>query len=146
MWWRWIAGMLLVTGLGGCLLSETLDSSYDDMADARKKGGIGNGWIPEWLPASTRAIREVHNVDNNLQLIAFKIEPGQSWPLPDGCRSIAPESLAPMRFSRSWAPSIDELRRAHVFYHCPSAPAGDGWFIAIDAKQASVVMWTAWYE
>ena len=127
-------------------MGETPESSYDDMADARKKGGIDRGWIPEWLPASTYAIREVHSIDSNLQLLAFRMAPAQAWPLPNRCQQMAAEDVASMPFSRRWAPGIDELRQTHEFHRCPATHAGDGWFIATDPKRASVVMWTAWYE
>lgn len=146
MGWRWMALTLMAASLGGCLLGETPESTYDDMADARKKGGIDSGWIPEWLPASTRAIREVHSIDTNLQVLVFQMAPGQAWTLPDGCQRIAAKDLASMPFSRRWMPDIDEMRQTHEFHRCPATYAGDGWFIARDPTRASVVMWTAWYE
>lgn len=140
---RWIALLLMTASLCSCLSGETLEASYADMSEARKEGGVGRGWIPEWLPTSSRSLREVHNLDSNRQLLAFQWQAGQAWSLPDGCQRITSKDLAPIPFSRTWTPKDEEIRDSYDLYRCDPEHAELGWFIAMHREQSSAVMWSA---
>jgi len=64
---------LLVAGcltLGAC--SDRLSSDYATFDQAREQGGVGRGWIPEYLPPSSVEIREVHDLDTNEMWCTFE--------------------------------------------------------------------------
>ena len=50
------------------------ESHYRNMRAAQADTAVERGWIPEWLPVSTRDIRETHNLDTNQIWISFKFE------------------------------------------------------------------------
>jgi hypothetical protein len=49
--------------LAGC--GEQIETSYGSMAEARRANAVTRGWIPPFLPASSSAIHEVHDLDTN---------------------------------------------------------------------------------
>ncbi len=117
--------------LSGCLLSDTLDASYDSMAEAISKEAIAKGWIPEWLPEGAINIREVHNLDTNTSALAFDIPPRARWTLPEHCRPVGFTDTVPSVFNRSWWPSNDSLAASYNFFQCKADASPDFAFVAI---------------
>jgi hypothetical protein len=60
----------------GC--SERIESYYRSLDDAQKEGAISRGWIPDFLPASTRAIHEIHNPASPRTWSAFEFSAADS--------------------------------------------------------------------
>lgn len=113
--------VVLLLSVTGCL-DTTLDVSYSSMGDAVADGAVDRGWIPEWIPANARNLREVHDLDNNLSALAFEIPPRTHWPLPDGCITVRFAQTPPNHFSRDWWPSRKELEREYAFFECRRDP------------------------
>lgn len=91
------------------------------MAQAERVGAIEAGWIPDWIPGGATDIHEVHDLDTNESMLAFKLPADAPWPLPSHCRPVAHDEIGPPRFSRSWWPSPEELAGSYSFHRC----AGD---------------------
>ncbi len=69
---RWIAiavcCVLLVLGAAWFLHRHDTEAVYATRADAEKHGEFTRGWLPEFLPASSRNIR-----------MAYDLSPSESW-------------------------------------------------------------------
>ena len=69
-------GIVLCVGLASILVAgcgDRSESFYSSLADADKAGAITHGWIPDdLLPASSRAIHEVHEVSPSTEWCAFE--------------------------------------------------------------------------
>src|ERR1700687_308581 len=75
--------LLLVTILCvTCVLiachGDRRESFYPSLADAKKDGAIDRGWIPDFLPASSRTIHEVHDLSPSTTWCAFEFLPNDS--------------------------------------------------------------------
>lgn len=94
----------------GC--GDHQESFYPSLAEADKDGAITRGWIPDDLvPASSRAIHEVHELSPSTEWCAFEFLPPDSQRLRSNLKSVdllpAPVRRVP-RPGVSWWPSILE--------------------------------------
>jgi hypothetical protein len=70
------AFVLAVATTSGCGdMSDTVDRRYATLADARREGLFGRGWLPDVLPPSARAIRTVNNLDLDTSSGEFSLAP-----------------------------------------------------------------------
>ena len=72
---------VLCVGLASVLLacsSDRRELFYASLADADKDGGITRGWIPDFLPGSSRAIHEFHEISPSTEWCAFEFLPTDS--------------------------------------------------------------------
>jgi hypothetical protein len=68
--------VLAVATLCGCGdVAYKVDLTYATLADARREGLFGRGWLPDVLPPSARAIRTVNNLDLDTSSGEFSFEP-----------------------------------------------------------------------
>lgn len=56
----------------GSLDQETQLSHYANLPAARQSGIIERGWVPEFLPAGSKDITEIHNLDTNTVTGTFR--------------------------------------------------------------------------
>ena len=83
--------VVLCVGLTSVVLacsSDRHESFYPYLADAKKNGAIDHGWIPEFLPESSRAIHELHHISPSTTWCAFEYLPSDSKGLQKTLRSI----------------------------------------------------------
>jgi hypothetical protein len=79
--WMSLVLALLCVGLTFVLFacqSDRRESFYPAFADAEKGGAITRGWIPSFLPESSHAIHEVHDMSPSTEWCAFEFSPGDS--------------------------------------------------------------------
>lgn len=101
--------ILCVTcGLIACH-GDRRESFYPSLADAKKDGAIDRGWIPDFLPASSRTIHEVHDISPSTTWCAFEFLPNDSQGLRKSLKSLdAP--VPPVRSvpgpGKSWWPAV----------------------------------------
>lgn len=108
---------LLAIGTAGCRL-ERSEVSYADMSEAVEHGAVESGWIPDWIPSTATRIREIHDLDTNESMMSFDLPVSASWHLPLDCTQVRYEDVGRPRFSRSWWPSVEELKSGYMFYRC----------------------------
>ena len=116
MCWLRPKALLLVTVLSvglGCVLiachDDRRESFYPSLADAKKDGAIDRGWIPDFLPASSRAIHEVHDISPSTTWCAFEFLPADSQGLRNSLKRV--DELAPSvrrlpSPGESWWPAV----------------------------------------
>jgi len=84
--------VLLISILIGCRSSHDQESFYPVLANAKKDGAIDRGWIPEFLPDSSRSIHEVHDLSPSTVWCAFEFDPADAGNLRRNLKSL--DSLA----------------------------------------------------
>ena len=105
---------LLCVGLV-CLLAachnDRRESFYPSLAEAKKDGAIDRGWIPYFLPESSRGIHEVHDVSPSTTWCAFEFAPSDSQGLRKSLQSVdaqAPTVRHVPSPGKSWWPAVLE--------------------------------------
>ena len=103
---------VLCVGLACVLVachSDRRESSYTSLADAKKDGAIDRGWIPDFLPESSRAIHEVHDISPSTTWCAFEFFPSDSQGLRKSLKSVgelAPSVTRVPKPGESWWPAV----------------------------------------
>lgn len=82
-----ISCLFLSLILVGCH-SHDQDSFYAVLADARKAGEIDRGWIPDFIPGSSRSIHEVHDLSPSKVWCAFEFDPSDTGSLRSNLKSV----------------------------------------------------------
>jgi hypothetical protein len=77
-----IASVLL-----GCR-GDRRESFYPSLADADKEGAITRGWIPDFLPGSSRSIHEIHEMSPSTEWCAFEFSTSDPQSLQKNLRSV----------------------------------------------------------
>ena len=72
-------GALAVLGAGAYTLAhdEQPVAQYRDLASARADGAVARGWLPAFLPPSSRDLREVHDLDTGGRWLTFRADSGE---------------------------------------------------------------------
>lgn len=127
----------LMTLALGC--GETRSSSYPSREAAVADGAILRGWLPEWLPASSSAIEEWHDLDTNRTLASFSYGQGDQPRLPPECRTVEPIG------ARAWAERFAEGSKPEAVevFDCPEEETGGSRLklrVGIDATKRRVFL------
>lgn len=138
---RWSVLALFALGalLSGCVdtLSEV---SFATAREARDAGYVDKGWIPSWLPDSATDIREAHDLDTSVSLLAFSVPDARALVLPDTCRPVEFAQTYPALLRRSWWPDDESLRSSYAFFRC-TADATQYRFVGVSLQQTRVLHW-----
>jgi hypothetical protein len=94
----------LTCALAGCR-SDRTESFYPSLAEADKDGAITRGWIPdEFLPQSSRAIHEVHDLSPSSEWCAFEFVPTDSQNI---LRNLKGVDVLPPSIGRVPSPGVE---------------------------------------
>ena len=87
-----ITGIILASVLvrGWCHYAENPKSYFASYNDAEKSGIMKRGWIPTYIPKSSLAIKETHNLDINSVEMSFNFTPGDSDDVEKNCVGAEP--------------------------------------------------------
>lgn len=105
---------LLCIGLVCCLVachSDRRESFYPSLADAKKAGAIDRGWIPDFLPESSRGIHEVHDLSPSTTWCAFEFLPSDSQELRKNLKGVDAHLPTVRRVpspGKTWWPAVLE--------------------------------------
>ena len=133
-------GTLFVMIVGTVSCSERREVFFANGDAARRSGTVERGWFPDWLPNDARDIREVHDVDTNQVLAAFRIDTDASRILPPACAQTPRETLEPVPFSVAWwpndVPPSSLVTHRHVYYRCK-----DDAYVAVSTSDGQFYYW-----
>lgn len=142
--WLPLQSLALCIALGGCLLTDNFDASYDSMAGAIAEGAVRKGWIPAWVPRDATDLREVHNLDTSSSALAFDLPEGTRWQLPADCRPINFRDTVPPSPRRRWWPSDATLAKSYAFHECKAEASPDHTFVGLRADGRHGLHWRAY--
>lgn len=64
---------------------------------------IEKGWLPEWLPESATDIREAHNLDTNLVIVRYNLDPAQAEALTSNTETASSDvEISPALCGADW--------------------------------------------
>jgi len=133
----------LVTSCG-----DRHESFYPSLSDAQRGGEITRGWIPTYLPQSSRSIHELYYLSPSTEWCSFEFAPSDSQSLRKNLTSVSalPRAVERVPAPRvSWWPSdltgnidIQKARRSgfelYVVEEPDTAVSTGIWLFAIDWK------------
>jgi hypothetical protein len=93
--------------VGGC--DDNRDLTYSALADAVKAGESDRGWIPDYLPKSSRAIHLIEQDSPSKEWCGFEFLPTDSQSLRETLKSVAalPPSVRRVPIpAASWWPAM----------------------------------------
>jgi hypothetical protein len=93
--------------LAGC--DESRDLFYSDLTAAAKAGELNRGWIPDYLPKTSRAIHLVELDSPSKEWCGFEFVPADSQSLRETLKSVAalPPSVRRLPSpGKSWWPAV----------------------------------------
>jgi hypothetical protein len=139
-----VTGLVLLAAVGcDSPVGPNMESSseYASRDAALASGGVAKGWLPPFLPASARRIREVHNLDSNQVRVWFDYAEHDAATMLASCRRVDLVALReqPAAFRR------DDSRRTTPVdvtdgYRCRTSGAGD-WYLALDRHAGAAFCW-----
>ena len=126
--------------LAGCGPSYERTEHYPTREDAVRAGAFSRGWLPQWLPASSREIWETHDQDSNDLYLKFECDKPEieSFLKAAGATPIAERERPQLPIiSESWWPKELPLT------HCYHVEHGEGKAVLVlDATMSTVVLWS----
>jgi len=134
------AAVLLVLSTMTVACSESMEESYATLAEAQAAGAIERGWLPTWLPASSTAIHEMHDLDSNISALSLKFSGSEGWKPPASCRHVSPTDVPPQRMSRNWptdVPTGGLVTHRHRYYVCEEGTA----YLAVNGSSGELYFW-----
>jgi hypothetical protein len=130
--------LVLCVATAGCAWIEQPSSHFTDREEALEAGMFAKGWLPEWLPASAKNLREKHNMDTNASVLRFEFNASTDEP-PFGvaCESTTPDRIARPRVDAWWWPDTDALLSMPKLYECRD----DSGYFTIPAEGDIAYFW-----
>lgn len=114
--------LLATTLLWLVACSERQENSYASFAEAQSSGAITRGWVPTWLPPTTTAITELHDIDTKRFMVRFAFPQKSAVPLPAGCVRVSPFAPPAPPFLSTWwpadVPASHLSTHRHSFFQC----------------------------
>ncbi len=85
------------------------ESFYSSLADADRDGAITRGWIPDFLPKSSKSIHEIHRIEHPRTWCACEFLPSDSEALRrnlQGIDALPPSLTRVLSPGVSWWPAV----------------------------------------
>jgi hypothetical protein len=98
---KWSFGILIFLCLVAaftlrvCHEMDFSDSAYTNLAEAHSAGAAQKGWLPDFLPPSTRDIRLRDNVSTNQLWMSFKMDSDDTQALFEHCMKVSRNEIRP---------------------------------------------------
>ena len=89
---------------------DELDAFYESKEAVKKStephgfNAFQRGWIPKWIPESSRDIKEAHNLDSNAQVLTLRFSTDEDWDVPSICSPTTIYKVESPRIKRPWWP------------------------------------------
>jgi hypothetical protein len=89
IWWSFATLIIfIVLLLSWCQYTENPRSYFATYEDAKNSGIMDAGWMPTYIPRSSKEIHETHNLDTNAVHMSFKYSQGDTQKLEKNCYKI----------------------------------------------------------
>lgn len=142
-----VAALCLSALLFGC--GHDRSTFYRSLADADKAGEMNRGWIPDFLPKSSRSIRQVYDLSPSREWCEFEFQPGDSQALRDNLKEVQTPPAVIVNVPNphvSWWPELLEgnldgnrIRalgfRLYVLVTPATSVTTETWLFAIDSQK-----------
>lgn len=132
-----VVGALCVV-IGACAWIEEPSSRFSDRKDAEESELFAKGWLPEWLPPSSKNLREKHNLDTSVSILRFEYSvSNDAPPFGDACEPTTKEFVESPRLDAWWWPETVTIRSMPRLYDCRN----DSGYLAVPADGGVAYFW-----
>lgn len=132
-----VIGGLCAT-MSACAWIEEPYSHFSDRQEAVDAEMFAKGWLPEWLPASSKNLREKHSVDTSVSILRFEYAvSADAPPFGDACVPTTWEFVESPRLDAWWWPDAVTLRSMPQLYDCRN----ESGYLAIPADGGIAYFW-----
>lgn len=136
-----------ITAYAAAVRTENVVETHPTYADALRGGARERGWLPDFVPATATAIREVHNLDSGEQWLRFVLPRAELDALAARVPAIPPGGAParhrrPPRWSGTWVSEAGGPARDSVSHHQAAGRDGRLWCIVVDRRDSTVYGWT----
>lgn len=120
--------MLALLAAAGC--SDRYEASYGTYAEAKSRGALESGkWLPGFLPASAKEIREEHDIDTNELWVAFSFV---EFNAPASCSHSIDGAVLDEGAPRWWLQAARQLGPSPRAYACTESTELGGYWARSD--------------
>jgi hypothetical protein len=129
----------------GCSGSDIVQMDFRDLSEAKEEGVLREGgWLPQFLPSTSKNIRLRYDVDTNEVWVAFQWDGAQLQPFDAQCTRISSGELTLARKRpRTWWPTF--LSKESATTPTPTAfeyfKCSDGGFAALSSRDENSYYW-----
>ena len=144
---RSVAAALTVMTLAACdgLGSSALDSTYANLDELKSDGAMERGWVPLWVPQTSRIILESHDVDTSVSSLRLSFAPTEGWSVPSTCAPAAADALPMPRLKPLWwprgVPSAKGEGAKFAYFKCAGSSKTLVESLAVDSKSGDLLYW-----
>ncbi len=139
--WSIVIGLAILTN---CKRMESNENYYVDYEAAMKAGEISRGWIPDYMPKSSKEIRLKYNIDTNQVWLFFRLNSSDVGLLLQSCEESTQNEIKYPHESPNWwskdlrivSTDKKKLQSSFLFLKC-----NDGGSIAINDKRNQAYYW-----
>ncbi len=141
------ASILALSGLVACD-STVKSASYASVSEVQRDSAVERGWIPSWIPHTSRAILETHDLDTSVSSLRLSFSLKEGWSIPDTCTKVTADELPKPRLKPSWwprgVPSAKGGGASFVYFRCRSDSKYLFDSLAIDGKNGELLYWRSY--
>jgi hypothetical protein len=125
--------------LVACAWIEQPGSYFANRREAENAKMFATGWLPKWLPASSKNLREKHDIDTNASILRFEYDTTkETAPFSNSCKPLHPALVELPRLSARWWPDNKALLlEMPAAYRCCDEDA----YLAIPAEGGTAYFW-----
>ncbi len=128
----------LCAAIGACVWIEQPSSHFSDRQSAKDSGMFVSGWLPEWLPPSSKNLREKHDIDTSASILRFEYSvSNDAPPFGDACEPTTKEFVESPRLDAWWWPDAVTIRSMPRLYDCRN----DSGYLAVPADGGVAYFW-----
>src|SRR5689334_15260637 len=110
------AGILMILGASACADPDVLSASFANLEQLQAEGSTARNWVPSWLPLTSSAIEETHNLDTNVSSLALSFSPKEAWVPPSACTAERVENVPKPVLAPPWWPQGVPSKSAVAHY------------------------------
>lgn len=144
--------ILLVVSLASLGCRENFEFSYATMDDVRAHKEQSLYWLPTFMPADARNIRECHNIDSNEGWSTFEFPPSNLRTWQSQLTTVAPEKLSGLTVrapaTLTWWPAVlkgrldsEKLRASGLRFSEFRAEPNVVFIAAVDVNEGRAFVW-----
>jgi hypothetical protein len=126
------------TAFAGCAWVEEDSSHFDDRLDAVNVEMFAKGWLPQWVPPTSKNLREKHAYDISISILRFEFDAAKDAPpFGDACRPTTSDAIGSPALDAWWWPETESLRSMSSLYACPK----ESGFLAVQTESGLAYFW-----
>jgi hypothetical protein len=136
----------MILGASACADPDVLSGSFANLEQLQAEGSTARSWVPPWLPLTSSAMEETHNLDTNVSSLGLSFSPQEVWAPPNSCIAERAENVPEPVLTPPWWPRGVPSRSAgaarYTYFRC-AMEVGEA-LLAVDKASGSLLFWRSY--